>query len=78
MKRFRLRQEVCVTEEDGTPVKDISIDMWVSTEGISDDAVGDMFEQFSNGFAGLMGEAGFAKDKELEAGFMGNDIRKEW
>ena len=78
MKRFRLRQDVSVTEEDGTPVKAFSVDMWVSTEGISEDSVKDMFELFSNGFTGLMEEVSFFKDKKEENEFMSDDIRKGW
>lgn len=78
MKRFRLRQDVSVTEEDGTPVKEFSVDMWVSTEGISEDSVKDMFELFSNGFTGLMEEVSFLKDKKEENEFMSDDIRKGW
>ena len=64
MKRFRLRQDVSVTEEDGTPVKEFSVDMWVSTEGISEDSVKDMFKVFANGFTGLLEEVSFQKDKK--------------
>ena len=78
MKRFRLRQDVSVTEEDGTPVKELSVDMWVSTEGISEDSVKDMFELFSNGFTGLLEEVSFLKDKKEENEFMSDDIRKGW
>ena len=78
MKRFRLRQDVSVTEEDGTPVKEFSVDMWVSTEGISEDSVKDMFELFSNGFTGLLEEVSFVKDKNEEFEFMSDDIRKGW
>ena len=76
MKRFRLRQDVSVTEEDGTPVKEFSVDMWVSTEGIGEDSVKDMFELFSNGFTGLLEEVSFVKGKEQE--IMSDDIRKGW
>ena len=78
MKRFRLRQEVTVTEEDGTPVKDFSIDMWVGTEGIGEDSVKDMFELFANGFTGLLEEVSFQKDKKEEIEFTSSDIRKRW
>ena len=78
MKRFRLRQDVSVTEEDGTPVKEFSVDMWVSTEGIGEDSVKDMFELFSNGFTGLLEEVSFVKGKEQEIEFMSDDIRKGW
>ena len=78
MKRFRLRQDVSVTEEDGTPVKEFSVDMWVSTEGISEESVKDMFELFSNGFTGLLEEVSFVKDKKEENEFMSDDIRKGW
>ena len=78
MKRFRLRQDVSVTEEDGTPVKEFSVDMWDSTEGISEDSVKDMFELFSNGFTGLLEEVSFLKDKKEENEFMSDDIRKGW
>ena len=78
MKRFRLRQDVSVTEEDGTPVKEFAVDMWVSTEGISEDSVKDMFELFSNGFTGLLEEVSFVKDKKEEIEFMSDDIRKGW
>ena len=78
MKRFRLRQDVSVTEEDGTPVKVFSVDMWVSTEGISEDSVKDMFELFSNGFTGLLEEVSFVKGRKEEIEFMSDDIRKGW
>ena len=78
MKLFRFRQDVSVTEEDGTPVKEFSVDMWVSTEGISEDSVKDMFELFSNGFTGLLEEVSFVKDKKEEIEFMSDDIRKGW
>lgn len=78
MKRFRLREEVSVTEEDGTPVKEFSVDMWISTEGISEDSVKDMFELFSNGFTGLLEENSFAEDKKEKIEFMEDDIRKGW
>ena len=73
-----MRQDVSVTEEDGTPVKEFSVDMWVSTEGISEDSVKDMFELFSNGFTGLLEEVSFLKDKKEENEFMSDDIRKGW
>lgn len=78
MKRFRLRQEVTVTEEDGAPVKEFSVDMWVSTEGIGEDSVKDMFELFANGFTGLLEEVSFQKDKKEEIEFTSSDIRKRW
>lgn len=78
MKKFRLRQEVSATEEDGTKVKEISVDMWVSTEGISEDTIKDMFELFSNGFTGLIEEVSFAKSNENEMEFMIDDIKEEW
>ena len=78
MKRFRLRQEVTVTDEDGTPVIDFSIDMWVGTEGIGEDSVKDLFELFANGFTGLLEEVSFQKDKKEEIEFTSSDIRKRW
>ena len=77
MKKFRLRQEVNITEGDGTPVKEISVDMWVSTEGIREDFVKEMFEQFSDGFTGLLEEVSFQKEME-EFEFMDDDFREEW
>lgn len=77
MKKFRLRQEVNITEGDGTPVKEISVDMWVSTEGIREDFVKEMFEQFSDGFTGLLEEVSFQKEME-EFEFMDDDFREKW
>ena len=77
MKKFRLRQEVSITEGDGTPVKEISVDMWVSTEGIREDSVKYMFKQFSDGFTGLLEEVSFQKEME-EFEFMDDDFREEW
>ena len=77
MKKFRLRQEVNITEGDGTPVKEISVDMWVSTEGIREDFVKEMFEQFSDGFTGLLEEVSFQKEME-GFGFINDDLGKEW
>ena len=78
MKRFRLRQEVSVTEGDGAPVKEFSVDMWVSTEGIGEDSVKDMFELFANGFTGLLEEVSFQNDSKEEIEFTSSDIRKRW
>lgn len=69
MKRFRLRQDVSVTEEDGTPVKEFSVDMWVNTEGIGEDSVKNMFELFANGFTGLLEEMNFSEAKEEKVDF---------
>ena len=66
MKRFRLRQEISVTEEDGAPIKEISVDMWVNTEGIKEDSVKDMFKVFANGFTGLFEEVSFQNDTKEE------------
>lgn len=66
MKRFRLRQEISVTEEDGAPIKEISVDMWVNTEGIKEDSVKDMFKVFANGFTGLLEEVSFQNDTKEE------------
>ena len=78
MKRFRLRQEVSVTEGDGAPVKEFSVDMWVSTEGIGEDSIKDMFELFANGFTGLLEEVSFQNDKKEEIEFMSKNIKKGW
>lgn len=78
MKRFRIRQEVSVTEEDGAPVKEFSVDMWVSTEGIGEDSLKDMFKAISNGFTNLLEEVGFQNDRKEEIEFTSSDIRKRW
>lgn len=66
MKRFRLRQEVCMMEENGAPVKEFSVDMWINTEGIGEDSVKDMFKVFANGFTGLLEEVSFQNDTKEE------------
>lgn len=66
MKRFRIRQEVSVTEGDGAPIKEISVDMWINTEGIGEDSVKDMFKVFANGFTGLLEEVSFQNDTKEE------------
>lgn len=78
MKKFRLRQEIDITEEDGTPIKTVSIDMWVSTEGISEEIIKDMFEQSSESFANLVDAVNFTKDEETKLEFINDDIRKGW
>lgn len=64
MKKFRIRQEVSVTEENGASVKEFSIDTWVSTEGISENSVKEMFKMLSNGFAGLVEEMNVTETKK--------------
>lgn len=78
MKKFRLRQEIDITEEDGTPLKTVSIDMWVSTEGISEEIIKDMFEQSSESFVNLVDAVNFTKDEETKLEFINDDIRKGW
>lgn len=78
MKKIRLREELSETEQDGTPIKHFSVDMWISIEGICEDSIKDMFEMYANGFAGLIGEISFEKGKEEEAEFMGEDMEMGW
>lgn len=78
MKKFRLRQDIDITEEDGTPIKALSIDMWVSTEGISEEIIKDMFEQSAENFANFVEAVNFTKDEETKLEFMSDDIRKGW
>ena len=69
MKKFRLRQECTITEEDGTPVKEFNADLWISTEGISEESVKDMFEMYANGFTGLIEEMNFSDRQEEKIEF---------
>jgi hypothetical protein len=78
MKRFRLREDVNVTEEDGTPIKAFSIDLWVSTEGMEDDTVKNMFEMYANGFTELIEEISLSGDSDTDKVEFTNDIKKGW
>lgn len=77
MKKFRLRQECTITEEDGTPIKEFSADLWISTEGISEESVKNMLGLYANGFTGMLEEMNFSGQQE-EIDFMSDDIRKGW
>ena len=78
MKKFRLRQDIDITEEDGTPIKTLPIDMLVSTEGISEEIIKDMFEQSAESFANLVEAVNFIKDEETKLEFVSDDVRKRW
>lgn len=69
MKKFRLRQDVTVTKEDGTPIKEFCADLWISTEGISEESVKDMFEMYANGFTGMIEEMNFSDRQEEKIEF---------
>jgi hypothetical protein len=73
-----MREEINVTEEDGTPIKEFAVDMWITTEGVSEELVKDMFEMYSNGFTGMLEEMSFKKEPEEEKDLWEDDIRKEW
>lgn len=78
MKKFRLRQEVTITEEDGTPIKEISIDMWVSSEGISEKIINDMLQSLSDEFKKIIDEVSIDGERPEKIEFMSDDIRKGW
>ncbi len=78
MKKFRLRQEVTITEEDGTPIKEISIDMWVSSEGISEKIINDMLQSLSDEFTKIIDEVSIDGERPEKIEFMSDDIRKGW
>lgn len=78
MKKFRLRQEIDITEEDGTPLKTVSIDMWVSTEGISEEIINNMFKSLSDEFTRIIDEVNTDGERPEKIEFMSDDIRKRW
>lgn len=78
MKKFRLRQEVTITEEDGTPIKEISIDMWVSSEGISEKIINNMLQSLSDEFTKIIDEVSIDGERPEKIEFMSDDIRKGW
>lgn len=78
MKKFRLRQEINMTKEDGTPLKELSVDVWISTEGVDDELIKDMFQKMADSFAGLVGDINFTKDEETKLEFVSDDVRKRW
>mgnify|MGYP004562441955 FL=1 len=78
MKKFRLRQEIDITEEDGTPLKTVSIDMWVSTEGISEEIINNMFKSLSDEFTRIIDEVNTDGERPEKIEFMSDDIRKGW
>lgn len=78
MKKFRLRQEINMTKEDGTPLKELSVDVWISTEGVDDELIKDMFQKMADNFAGLVEDINFTKDEEPKLEFVSDDVRKRW
>ena len=78
MKKFRLRQEINMTKEDGTPLKELSVDVWISTEGVDAELIKDMFQKMADNFAGLVGDINFTKDEEPKLEFVSDDVRKRW
>ena len=78
MKKFRLRQEIDITEEDGTPLKTVSIDMWVSSEGISEEIINNMFKSLSDEFTRIIDEVNADGERPEKIEFMSDDIRKRW
>lgn len=67
MKRYSLLQEYEITEEDLTPVKDVSVHLVVSAKDIEEDKILKIVGQFANSFADLMIEESSQIEKGFEA-----------
>lgn len=54
MKKYKLQQGFGITEENGTPIKEFGVNLYLNVDGISQYKVMSMLTQFSDGFTSLM------------------------
>jgi hypothetical protein len=66
MLKYKYRQEIGIEEENGTPIKDFAVQMYLSEEGIDGQSVKDMLELFANAFTGLIEETKFPTKADME------------
>jgi hypothetical protein len=65
MLRYKFREEFGITEEDGTPIKDFTVQMYMNEEGIAAKYIKDMIEKFAAGFYELLAGDAFAVEKDV-------------
>lgn len=66
MLKYKFRQEFGISQEDCTPIKEFSVQMYMNVEGIADSRVMSMLDGFSCGFTSLMENENRSIDREFE------------
>lgn len=68
MKRYSLKHEFAVTEENGTPLRDCSVQIYICERGIDKKQIMDLLTGLTESYSRFLGE---------ESGEQ-NSIRKGW
>lgn len=78
MLKYNYKQGIVITEENGTPIKDFAVQMYINEEGIDEQTINEMLEMFSKAFTGLIGETDFPRDSDVQFDSYNGDIGKGW
>ena len=54
MRKYKYSQEISVMTEEGVPLKELGVQMYMHAEGISDKDIMGMFTMYADNFAGLI------------------------
>lgn len=77
MKRYSLKHEFNITEEDGKPVKNCSVQIYLCEHGIEKTRIMDLLTGITDSYNRFLGEE--AEEQSNGAlGNSGNNIRKGW
>ena len=78
MKKYKLRQEFGIMEENGTPIKECSIQIYVNEYGLGQGQVMNLFNTIAAGYISLLSEECRIYDKEPDWKlFAGTSLEKE-
>lgn len=64
MKKYKMRQEIGVTTEEGMTIKEFSVQMYLNAEGIKEKDILDMFVMYADNFTGLIQEESDQSEEE--------------
>lgn len=75
MKKYKMRQEIGITTEEGVPIKEFSVQMYLNAEGIKEKDILDMFVMYADNFTGLIQEE---SDQSVEEYSEGERKKSRW
>jgi hypothetical protein len=66
MLKYNFKQGIAVTEENGAPIKEFNVQMYLNEAGIDEPTIIKMLEMFSRQFTNLISETHFPTEADWE------------
>jgi hypothetical protein len=74
MLKCNYKQGFGLTKEDGTPIKEFNVQLYMNAEGIDQRRIMEMFEVISKGFTSLIAGTTFTGDDDVQFSELDNSF----